>query len=278
MEQDLFFRESYDTTNLVCDRGVDKNIGVYMLSWDTNPYYYYGGSIDLIGRRQQHFRSLRNDYHRNFILSRIYFKYGLPNFTILEYCDKSQVDIIEQKYLDYTGGDKNNVNICPTVTGKGRIIRQETRDKLSKSLSNRVVSDETRARISESQKGEKNHQYGKNPSQATRDKMSKSASSRVASNETRAKISESLKGENHYLYGKHLPQATKDKISKKNSGGNSPSAKKVIDLTNGKIYNCAKDVLLDFQINYNTLKAKLNGTIKKNETPYRYLDKMIFKN
>lgn len=237
MERDLFFKESCDTANLVCDKGVDKNIGIYMLSWNGKPYYYYGGSINLKQRKKSHFGSLKRGKHENFILLRLYSKYGLPNFTVLEYCDKSQVDIIEQRYLDYTKGDKNNVNICPTVTGAGRIVKQETRDKMSKSASNRVISNETRARMSESQKGEKNHRYGK-----------------------------------------PLPQARKDEMSKKNKGGNSSSAKRVIDLTNGKVYDCAKDVLQDFSIKYSTLAAKLNGRRKKNETPYRYLDEMIFKN
>ena len=88
-------------------------------------------------------------------------------------------------------------------------------------------SEETRKKMSERQKGEKNSYYGKSPSEETRKKMSESHKGeknpnygKSRSEETRKKMSESLKGkcggEKHYLYGKSLSEETKRKISESN--------------------------------------------------------------
>ena len=79
--------------------------------------------------------------------------------------------------------------------------------------SNGALSEETRKKISESHKGNKNHFFGKKLSEEHRKKLSEAHKGMVVSEETKKKISESLKGENSYLYGKHLSEETKKKIS-----------------------------------------------------------------
>ena len=66
-------------------------------------------------------------------------------------------------------------------------------------------SEETRKKISESQKGENNPMYGKKHSE-----------------ESRKKISEALKGENHPMYGKTHSEETKKKMSEAQKGENNP--------------------------------------------------------
>lgn len=69
------------------------------------------------------------------------------------------------------------------------------------------------------------------------------------------------KGSNNPMYGKKHTQKVKD-----------ISSKKVIDITTGVIYNSAKEVSDLFNINYSTLRAKLNGAIKTNNTNFKYLN------
>jgi group I intron endonuclease len=77
-------------------------------------------------------------------------------------------------------------------------------------------SKDVRMQISESQKGDKNHMFGKrgvlNPNYGRKHKE-----------EVCANISKSKKGKNHPNFGKTLPVETRAKISEKNSGENHPN-------------------------------------------------------
>ena len=57
-------------------------------------------------------------------------------------------------------------------------------------------TEESKRKMSEAQKGEKSHMYGKHPSE-----------------ETKRKMSEAQKGENHPFYGKHHTEESKRKMS-----------------------------------------------------------------
>jgi hypothetical protein len=57
-----------------------------------------------------------------------------------------------------------------------------------------IYSEESKRKMSESQKGEKNHMFGKSRSQLTREKISKSLKNRIVSTETKHKISVAKKG------------------------------------------------------------------------------------
>ena len=106
----------------------------------------------------------------------------------------------------------------------------------------RKLSEETRLKISDANKGEKHHFYGKKHSEEVRRKMSVAHKGKILSEEhrvnignafkgenhpfygkkhseeTRNKIRKSLKGENHFLYGKRLPEETRKKISEAKKG------------------------------------------------------------
>jgi hypothetical protein len=103
--------------------------------------------------------------------------------------------------------------------------------------SGRVPSEETRRKIGEAHKGEKNHNYGKTFSEEYRRKISESGKGRTHSEETKRKMSEArkgktfseehkrkmsevLKGENHYLYGKTHSEETRRKMSEVRKGEN----------------------------------------------------------
>jgi len=93
------------------------------------------------------------------------------------------------------------------------------------------MSEETRKKMSEANKGQKCYMYGKPKSEETRKKLSLANKGKKLSEETKGKMSESgkgkpkseqhkqnislaLKGNKSYMYGKHHSKETKDKISK----------------------------------------------------------------
>ena len=79
-------------------------------------------------------------------------------------------------------------------------------------------SEETRKKMSESQKGENNPMYGK----TTRKKMSEARKGKTHSLKTRKKMSESKKGENNPMYGKTHSEETRKKMSESRKGENNP--------------------------------------------------------
>ncbi len=78
----------------------------------------------------------------------------------------------------------------------------------------KVLSEETKAKMSESRTGLKR-------SEETKAKMSKAAKRRRYSKETKAKMSESKQGKNHPLYGCKHSLETKAKMSESHKGENS---------------------------------------------------------
>jgi group I intron endonuclease len=87
------------------------------------------------------------------------------------------------------------------------------------------MCEETKKKISESQSGEKNHNYGKTLSDEIKKKISESQSGeknhnygKSLSEETKKKISKAQTGENAYWYGKTRTEETKKKMSKAQSG------------------------------------------------------------
>ena len=80
-----------------------------------------------------------------------------------------------------------------------------------------MTSDETRAKMSAAQLGEKNHFFGKTHNEEARAKMSTSISASMTA-EIRAKISASKSGENNPNFGKKRSKETCAKIGAANSG------------------------------------------------------------
>jgi len=74
-------------------------------------------------------------------------------------------------------------------------------------------SEESKRKISDSLKGEKNRLYGKSQSEETKRKMSDAHKGKTLSEEHKRKLSESKSGKNHPFYGKSLSEDHKRKIS-----------------------------------------------------------------
>ena len=76
--------------------------GIYMLTNKLTGDIYVGQSIDLRKRFLNYFNLSYLSRRNELIISRAIIKYGYSNFsvTILEYCDKCELDVREQHYFD----------------------------------------------------------------------------------------------------------------------------------------------------------------------------------
>ncbi len=78
----------------------------------------------------------------------------------------------------------------------GRIVNEETRKKLSESNKGKIMSEEAKKKMSESRMGSKHHLFGKHHSEETKRKMSVANKGRKFSEEHKRKLSEAKRGKN----------------------------------------------------------------------------------
>jgi 5-methylcytosine-specific restriction endonuclease McrA len=94
-------------------------------------------------------------------------------------------------------------------------------------------SEESKKKMSEANKGDKNHMFGrtgdkhplfgKHLSEETRKKISEAETGKHHSEESKKKMSEAKIGEKHPLFGKHLSEETRKKMSEANKGDKAPN-------------------------------------------------------
>jgi group I intron endonuclease len=136
----------------------------------------------------------------NCIIHQAMKKYGKNDFTVEVLCicnTQDELNIKEQEYIDLHHSMCNDNGYNMVAGGKGRAPnfhhKEEHKEKMSKLMTGRIVSDETKTRISEARKG-----VPLNWSEETRKKVSErsrqKATGVVCSEETKEKISKSLKG------------------------------------------------------------------------------------
>jgi hypothetical protein len=105
---------------------------------------------------------------------------------------------------------------------KGKVLSEETRRKLSESHKGKVLSEETRRKMSESRKG-------KVLTEETRRRMSESLKGLRHTEEARRKISESLKG-------KVLSEETKKKMSEAKRNMSDETRRKMSEARKGMLF------------------------------------------
>jgi len=161
---------------------------IYKATNKINGKMYIGQTVGSLNRRIVNHISKSLSKKDNFYFHGAIRKYGKENFVweiiakcnSLEELNKTEVEMIE-KYNAF--GDGYNL----TEGGEGIAKFKHT--------------DESRKKMSEARKGEKNHMYG-----------------RPQTDEAKKKISESHKGKKSYMWGKHHTEGTKRKISDANKG------------------------------------------------------------
>lgn len=194
--------------------------GIYKYTSPSGKIYI--GSSKNINKRIIHYK---NESCKNQIkLYNSFKKYGYENhmFEIIEECKFEDLYLKERYYGELFNvlGD-NGLNLILPKIGENKI----------------GISEETRLKISESKKGDKNNFYGKHHSEETKEKIRNAQLGRKHSEEHRMKVS-------------------------KNNAKN--LSKIVLDLNTGVFYNSIKEVAELYNINHSTLKSRLNGTNKNN--------------
>jgi group I intron endonuclease len=173
---------------------MEKICGVYAIINTINDKRYIGQSIDIDVRWMNHKSALKHNRHSNEHLQNAWNTYGSENFIfeILEICAADQIDSIEQKYIklfdcmnpDYgynheSGGHDN------------RIVSDESRQKMSNKRKGRKLTDEHKQKIGLAG-------VGRVFSEESRDRISKALTGIKRSDKTKEKLSKGRTGENSW--------------------------------------------------------------------------------
>lgn len=172
--------------------------GVYMIVNSLNGRRYIGSAASLSRRQYDHFYDLAKGVHKNRHLQSAWRKYGANAFcfTVLLYCDSSNILFFEQLALDHHKRRRVPLyNINPNATSRrGSKMSETNREQLrqrmignkyavgSTACVGRRASAETRAKLSASH-------MGKRPSPETRARQSARLVGRPVSEKTRHKLS-----------------------------------------------------------------------------------------
>jgi group I intron endonuclease len=247
--------------------------GIYIIRSLIDGRIYVGSAKTLYRRYLTHHSALRKNEHRSIHMQRFADQYGLNSlsFDLLEIVkDKTQLLIREQYYLDlYKPFGKDGFNTL-TVAG---------------SRLGAIISEESRLKISASNKGKIPHNAGIPMSEVQRVKLSLAKTGKRLNEEGRAKRSQSLRNRGFKPHntgkpmtedqkehlrikntGKKLSTETKEKIAKSLIGNNRHPVKPVImyslDMQPIKEFKSVTDAAKEIGTSRSNINFCLNGTCK----------------
>jgi len=198
--------------------------GVYKTKNRRNGKIYIGSSVNTKRRWRNHRYALRNGQHHNPHLQRAWDKYGedVFEFTVVEVIEDPDLRLAaEQKWLGehFTQKACYNIVLVASAPMQGRVVSEETRRKISEANCGYQHTEEAKRKISAAQVGHKRFPNGR--SEETKRKISRANMGNTAWNKgkpwtesTKRKISQSLMGRKN---GPHSEE-TKRKIGQANKG------------------------------------------------------------
>lgn len=208
--------------------------GIYKIINTKNGKFYLGSSKNLAQRKKKHKYELSKGTHHSSYLQNAYNKYGADSFKFvtIEYVDENKLLEVEQRYLDELKPYLEDIGYNMSKMATNCVLTGEKHwtyglPSEEHHWYGKKHTEETKKKISESQKGELNHRYGK------RYKLKK-----PRTKEWRRKQSEAHKGQVSGFKGKqHTPEA-KEKMRQKAIGR--PVSDKVINKSEEWIKNISK--------------------------------------
>lgn len=197
---------------------------IYKITNKINNKIYIGQTIQpLVKRWKQHCRHYK---HRCTSIYNAIQKYGKENF-IVEQIDhahsREELDNKEMFWIEFY----NSMN------------REKGYNLVSGGNKNHTVSDETRKRMSEANKGDKNFFYGKGFLILGQNNH---FYGKHHSEDAKRKISEALRGNKNHNFGRPMSDKTKRKISESRKGkligSDNPKSSKVLCIETGEVFDC----------------------------------------
>lgn len=189
-------------------------VGIYQIQSKTNPEkIYIGSTVNFRIRKKCHLRELKKNKHHSYKIQKHYNKYGKDDlvFSLLLSCERSELLNKEQFFIDSMNPFLNVLKIAGS--SMGRVVSEETRRRISEGNKGKKLSDEARKNISEGHKGiGKGIKTGRIPPNAFQKGHIPWGKGKKASIETRRKISEA---------GLKRSPEVAIKISKANKGNKS---------------------------------------------------------
>lgn len=128
--------------------------GIYKILNIVNGNFYIGSALNFKKRKSFHLRDLKNDKHHNKHLQNAYNKYGKDNFIfeLISICEKENLMKIEQYYIDSTN-PQYNIQRIAGGSALGLKRSKETCERISKALTGKKASRETRLKQSQAKIG-----------------------------------------------------------------------------------------------------------------------------
>lgn len=188
-----------------------KKSGIYM--WTSPSGKSYIGQAVNLKKRYNSFLRFNKNYSGDKI-NNARKKYNNESdwkYEVLEYRDVNELDEREKYYIALYDTINNGYN-CESGGNE-----------------NKIVSDETKQKMSEAMKGENNPMWGKHFTKEQKRKISESRKGKCCgeknpnyrkhlTKEQKSKLSEARKGENNPRWGKHLTEEQKRKMSEARKG------------------------------------------------------------
>ena len=224
-------------------------IGIYKI---TNPKgkIYIGQSVNIEKRWNRYKNLIPKDCIGQPLIYRSLIKYGVKNhiFEIIELCNKEELNKLESYYIALYNSFNSKCGLNLTSGGTNYLFSDISRRKMSIAQKNKIVSKETRLKLSAAQ-------IGKTHSASTIKKMSDAH--KIVSKETRLKMS--------------ISQKNRPKINHETKLKLSYSKRKIIlNVENGIFYYGIKEAADSLNISLSNLSKKLVG-INFNNTQLKYV-------
>ena len=206
-----------------------KNIsGIYKITCTATGKFYIGSAKDIRHRLARHKSDLGRNVHHNTLLQRAVNKYGkdMFEFEILEFVDDTESLLQrEQHYLDTLNPCDINIGFNLAIEAGSKLgvpTTEETKAKISKTLTGRKHTEDTKLKMSGAHKGKSLSEEHYNKWQAGKAKYIEKYGHPLLG---KKKSKESIEKWRESIKDYKITEETRAKMSLKQKGSNNPSAK-----------------------------------------------------
>lgn len=217
--------------------------GIYMIRNKVNDKVYIGQSISIEDRFDSHKRKLNNKTHDSRHLQYAWNKYGEEafEFEIICECEKNKLNEMEQYFIFCYESYLDEFGYNTSLGGQSSPMREETKKKIGDSV-----------------RGDKNGFYGKHHTEEQKAKWSSERKGENAPSYGRT-------GEKHPFYGKHHTEEAKQKMREalvgthyQKEGKDNPNSKIIYCIELDKVFYGIKNAGRELGIAPQSITACVN--------------------